>query len=106
LAIAELLVLLGKVSIPPILTKNSMVGDFGSSPTQTFTFYCGKPEVDLGEILVGTGRPLGELPSVKIWKRSGMKWGAQIGVPNLIHHILYLQWGRRWELAKEKCRFG
>ena len=34
-----------------------MVRDFGSGLTQTFTFYCGKPEVDLVEILVGTGRP-------------------------------------------------
>jgi len=34
-----------------------MIGDFGSGPTQIFTFYCGKPEVDLGEILVGAGRP-------------------------------------------------
>jgi len=47
-----------------------MVGDFGSGSTQTFTFYCGKPEVDLGEILVGTGRPSRGLPSLKLWKRS------------------------------------
>jgi len=55
-----------------------MVGDFGSGPTQ-ITFYCGKPEVDLGEIMVGTGRPSGGLPSLKIWKRSDKKWGRYKG---------------------------
>jgi len=36
---------------------------------------CGKPEVVLGKLLVGTGRPSGGLPSLKIWEGSDKNWG-------------------------------
>jgi len=59
-----------------------MVGDFGSGSTQTSTFYCGKPEVDLTEILVGTGRYSGVFHPWKFEKdrmKNGETWGPNWG---------------------------
>jgi len=43
----------------PFWPENPKEDGFRVSPKPTFQFYCGKPEVDKGKILVGTGRPSG-----------------------------------------------
>jgi len=40
-----------------------------------FALKLGKPEVVLGKLLMGDGRPSGGPPSLKIWEGSDKKWG-------------------------------
>ena len=64
----------------PFWPENPKEGGFRVSPKPTFQFYCGKPEVDKGKILVGTGRPSGVFHPWKYGKgriRTGEKLGVQ-----------------------------
>jgi len=64
-------VLLGKKSIGPIFWHQvQLTCDFWIPQNPSSPLNCGKPEVVLGKILVGTGRPSGGLPSLKMWKGS------------------------------------
>ena len=59
----------------PFLTRKSE-GRWVSGISETkFPILLWKTGSRLGEILVDSGRPSGDLPSLKIWKRSDKKWG-------------------------------
>jgi len=45
------------------------------APNPKFALLIGETKSNFGDLLMGDGRPSGDLPSLKIWERSNKKWG-------------------------------